>query len=146
MIAVNEHQKRSMLARIKKLVGTFEGKTFGVLGLAFKPNTDDLRDAVSIDVIKGLLEKGARVQAFDPAAMEHAAKLIPGIKLCKDAMEAAKGAHCLVVLTEWNEFKELDLAAVKKLLKNPVLVDGRNLYDPAKVKKLGYTYQGVGRS
>jgi UDPglucose 6-dehydrogenase len=146
VIAVNEHQKRSMLTRIKKLVGTFEGKTFGVLGLAFKGNTDDMRDAVSIDVIKGLLEKGARVQAFDPAAMEHAAKLIPGIKLCKDAHEAAKGAHCLVVLTEWNEFKELDLAAVKKLLKNPVLVDGRNLYDPAKVKKLGFTYQGVGRS
>ena len=146
VIAVNEHQKRSMLARIKKLVGTFEGKTFGVLGLAFKGNTDDMRDAVSIDVIRGLLEKGARVQAFDPAAMEHAAKLIPGIKLCKDAHEAAKGAHCLVVLTEWNEFKELDLAAVKKLLKHPVLVDGRNLYDPEKVKKLGYTYQGVGRS
>jgi len=146
VIAVNEHQKRSMLARIKKLVGTFEGKTFGVLGLAFKGNTDDMRDAVSIDVIRGLLEKGARVQAFDPAAMEHAAKLIPGIKLCKDAHEAAKGAHCLVVLTEWNEFKELDLAAVKKLLKHPVLVDGRNLYDPIKVKKLGYTYQGVGRS
>jgi len=146
VIAVNEHQKRSMLTRIKKLVGTFEGKTFGVLGLAFKGNTDDMRDAVSIDVIKGLLEKGARVQAFDPAAMEHAAKLIPGIKLCKDAHEAAKGAHCLVVLTEWNEFKELDLAAVKKLLKHPVLVDGRNLYDPAQVKKLGYTYQGVGRS
>jgi UDPglucose 6-dehydrogenase len=146
VIAVNEHQKRSMLTRIKKLVGTFEGKTFGVLGLAFKGNTDDMRDAVSIDVVKGLLEKGARVQAFDPAAMEHAAKLIPGIKLCKDALEAAKGAHCLVVLTEWNEFKELDLAAVKKLLKHPVLVDGRNLYDPAKVKKLGFTYQGVGRS
>ncbi|HXC64092.1 MAG TPA: UDP-glucose/GDP-mannose dehydrogenase family protein [bacterium] len=146
VIAVNEHQKRSMLARIKKLVGTFEGKTFGVLGLAFKGNTDDMRDAVSIDVIRGLLEKGARVQAFDPAAMEHAARLIPGIKLCKDAHEAAKGAHCLVVLTEWNEFKELDLAAVKKLLKHPVLVDGRNLYDPATVKKLGFTYQGVGRS
>jgi len=146
VIAVNEHQKRSMLARIKKLVGTFEGKTFGVLGLAFKGNTDDMRDAVSIDVIRGLQEKGARVQAFDPAAMGHAAKLLPGVKLCKDAMEAAKGAHCLVVLTEWNEFKELDLAAVKKLLKHPVLVDGRNLYDPAQVKKLGYTYQGVGRS
>jgi UDPglucose 6-dehydrogenase len=146
VIAVNEHQKRSMLARIKKLVGTFEGKTFGVLGLAFKGNTDDMRDAVSIDVIRGLQEKGARVQAFDPAAMEHAGKLLPGVKLCKDAHEAAKGAHCLVVLTEWNEFKELDLAAVKKLLKHPVLVDGRNLYDPEKVKKLGYTYQGVGRS
>ena len=146
VIAVNDHHKRSMLARIKKLVGTFEGNTFGILGLAFKGNTDDMRDAVSLDVIRGLQEKGARIQAFDPAAMEHAAKLLPGIKLCADAMEAAKGAHCLVVLTEWNEFKELDLVAVKKVLKNPILVDGRNLYDPAKVKKLGFTYQGVGRS
>ena len=146
VIAVNEHQKRSMLARIKKLVGTFEGKTFGVLGLAFKGNTDDMRDAVSLDVIKALREKGARIQAFDPAAMEHAKKLLPGVKLAPTALDAAKGAHCLVVLTEWNEFKELDLAAVKKAMRQPVLVDGRNLYDPAKVKKLGFTYQGVGRS
>ena len=146
VIAVNEHQKRSMLARVKKLVGTFEGKTFGVLGLAFKGNTDDMRDAVSLDVVRGLQEKGARIQAFDPAAMGHAAKLLPGIKLCASAEEAAKGAHCLVVLTEWNEFKELDLSAVKKVMRQPILVDGRNLYDPAKVKKLGFTYQGVGRS
>jgi UDPglucose 6-dehydrogenase len=143
---VNEHQKRSMLARIKKLVGTFEGKTFGVLGLAFKGNTDDMRDAVSLDVIKGLKEKGARIQAFDPAAMEHAKKLLPGIKLCGSAMDAAKGAHCLVVLTEWNEFKDLDLAAFKRVMKTPILIDGRNLYEPGKVKKLGFAYQGVGRA
>lgn len=143
---VNEQQKRGMLARIKKMVGTFEGKTFGVLGLAFKGNTDDMRDAVSLDVIKGLMEKGARVQAFDPAAMEHAKKLLPGVRLCDDALEAAKGAHCLVVLTEWNEFKDLDLAAFKRAMKTPILVDGRNLYDPAKVRKLGFSYQGVGRA
>jgi UDPglucose 6-dehydrogenase len=146
VINVNEHQKRSMLTRIKKMVGTFEGKTFGVLGLAFKSNTDDMRDAVSIDVIRGLVEKGARVRAFDPAAMEHGHKLLPQARLCNDALDAARGAHCLVVLTEWNEFKELDLAAVKKVMKTPIIVDGRNIYDPAKVKKLGFTYQGVGRA
>jgi len=146
VMSVNEAQKRGMLARIKKMVGTFEGKTFGVLGLAFKSNTDDMRDAVSLDVVRGLVEKGARVQAFDPAAMEHAGKLLPQARLCRDAMEAAKGAHCLVVLTEWNEFKELNLAAVKKVMRTPVLVDGRNLYDPEKVKKLGFAYQGVGRA
>jgi UDPglucose 6-dehydrogenase len=146
VMAVNESQKRGMLARIKKLVGTFEGKTFAVLGLAFKANTDDMRDAVSIDLVRGLIEKGARVRAFDPAAMGHAAKLLPQARLCADAMDAARGAHCLVVLTEWNEFKELNLAAVKKVMKTPVIVDGRNIYDPAKVKKLGFAYQGVGRS
>jgi UDPglucose 6-dehydrogenase len=146
VMSVNEHQKRSMLARIKQMVGTFEGKTFAILGLAFKGNTDDMRDAVSLDVIKGLQEKGARIRAFDPAAMEHAKRLMPGIHLCDDALSTAKGAHCLVVLTEWNEFKDLDLAAFKKVMKTPILVDGRNLYDPAKVKKLGFSYQGVGRS
>ena len=146
VMEVNEHQKRSMLARIKRMVGTFEGKTIGVLGLAFKPNTDDMRDAVSLDLVADLVGKGARVQAFDPAAMEHAKRLLPHAKLCSDAMDAAKGAHCLVILTEWNEFKEINLAAVKKVMKTPIIVDGRNIYDPAKVKKLGFAYQGVGRS
>jgi len=146
VMGVNELQKRGMLARIKKMVGTFEGKTFAVLGLAFKANTDDMRDAVSLDLVRGLLEKGARVRAFDPAAMGHARKLLPHARLCNDALDAARGAHCLVVLTEWNEFKELNLAAVKKVMKTPVIVDGRNIYDPAKVKKLGFAYQGVGRS
>jgi UDPglucose 6-dehydrogenase len=146
VMSVNEHQKRGMLARIKKMVGTFEGKTFAVLGLAFKANTDDMRDAVSIDLIHGLLEKGARVRAFDPAAMEHARLLLPHARLCNDALDAARGAHCLVILTEWNEFKELNLAAVKKVMKTPIIVDGRNIYDPAKVKKLGFAYQGVGRA
>jgi UDPglucose 6-dehydrogenase len=146
VMAVNELQKRGMLARIKKLVGTFEGKTFAVLGLAFKANTDDMRDAVSIDLCRGLIEKGARVRAFDPAAMEHAHRLLPAVRLCSDAMDAARGAHCLVILTEWNEFKDLNLAAVKKAMKTPIIVDGRNIYDPAKVKKLGFAYQGVGRS
>ncbi|MGH7441640.1 MAG: UDP-glucose dehydrogenase family protein [bacterium] len=146
VMAVNENQKRGMLARIKRLMGTFEGKTVAVLGLAFKANTDDMRDAVSLDVISGLLEKGARVRAYDPAAAGHARSLMPQAKFCNDAMDAARGAHCLVVLTEWDEFRELNLAAVKKVMKTPLLVDGRNLYDPDKMKKLGFSYQSVGRS
>ena len=146
VMEVNDFQKRSMLERVKRLVGPLEGKTFAVLGLAFKANTDDMRDAVSLDVVSGLLEKGARVRAYDPAAAEHARHLLPGAKLCASPLEAAHGAHCLVILTEWNEFKELDLTAVKKALKLPNVVDGRNIYDPAKMKKLGFNYLGVGRA
>lgn len=142
---VNEYQKKSMLARIKSSVGTLEGKVFAVLGLAFKPNTDDMRDAVSQDVIEGLLEKGARVRAYDPAAAEAAKKLMPQLKICDSPYDAAQGAHCLVVLTEWNEFKELDLAKMKSVMKTPVIVDGRNIYDPAKARKLGFSYRGIGR-
>jgi UDPglucose 6-dehydrogenase len=135
-----------MLERVKRLVGPLEGKTFAVLGLAFKANTDDMRDAVSLDVVQGLLDKGARVRAYDPAAGAHARLLLPGAKLCGSALEAAHGAHCLIVLTEWNEFKDLDLAELKKALKLPNVVDGRNIYDPAKMKKLGFHYLGVGRA
>jgi UDPglucose 6-dehydrogenase len=146
VMAVNDWQKRSMMERIKKLVGPLEGKTFAVLGLAFKANTDDMRDAVSLDVVQGLIEKGARVRAYDPAAAGHAKALLPQAKLCASALEAAHGAHALVILTEWNEFKELDMAAVKKALKQPVIIDGRNIYDPARMRKLGFQYAGVGRA
>ncbi len=116
-----------------------------VLGLAFKPDTDDLRDAVSLEVIAGLSEKGARVRAYDPAASAEAKRLMPQLKICASPYEAAQGAHCLVVLTEWNEFKELDLVRIKETMKSPVIVDGRNIYDPAKAKKLGFVYRGIGR-
>jgi UDPglucose 6-dehydrogenase len=146
VIGVNEYQKKSMLARVKSAVGTLEGKVIAVLGLAFKPNTDDMRDAVSQDVIEGLLEKGARVRAYDPAAAEAAKKLMPHLKICDSPYEAAQGAHCLVVLTEWNEFKELDLLKIKAAMKTPIIVDGRNIYDPARARKLGFSYRGIGRA
>ncbi len=145
VIGVNEFQKKSMLGRIKSAVGTLEGKVVAVLGLAFKPDTDDLRDAVSLEVIAGLSEKGARVRAYDPAASAEAKRLMPQLKICASPYEAAQGAHCLVVLTEWNEFKELDLVRIKETMKSPVIVDGRNIYDPAKAKKLGFVYRGIGR-
>ncbi len=145
VIAANDFQKRSMLARIKEVLGTLEGKQIGVLGLAFKPNTDDLREAVAVEIIHLLLENGARIRAYDPAAMETARVLLPGIKFAENAYAAAEGAHCLVVFTEWNEFKEMDLERVKALMREPNIVDGRNIYDPDRVKALGFNYRGVGR-
>jgi len=145
VIAANDFQKRSMLARIKDVLGPLEGKMVAALGLSFKPTTDDLREAVAVDVIRLLLENGARVKAYDPAAMAHAKNLLPGAKFAENAYAACEGAHCLVIFTEWNEFKEMDMERVKQSMRSPVIVDGRNIFDPVKVKALGFTYRGVGR-
>jgi UDPglucose 6-dehydrogenase len=115
------------------------------LGLSFKPNTDDMRDAPSITIINVLKTLGAKIKAFDPIAIETAKKKITGIEFCKDAYEAAKDAELLIILTEWNEFKQLDLNKIKSVMKNPVILDGRNIYNPTEVKRLGFVYQGVGR-
>jgi len=145
VIAVNDRQKKGVLARLKRLVGPLEGKVVGVLGLAFKANTDDMREAVSLEVVEGLKRLGARVRAYDPQAGAEAQRRLPGLKLAASAYEAARGADALVVLTEWNEFKELDLARLKRLMRHPVLLDGRNIYEGAKLRALGFTYQGIGR-
>lgn len=146
---VNKLAIRSVVAKIEKLSADdtpTKGKVAGILGLAFKPNTDDMREAPSIAIIKQLKEKGFTVRAYDPVAMENARKLLPDITYVKNAYEAADDADILVVVTEWNEFKQLDLAKIKKRMKSPVIVDGRNIYDPVKVKELGFTYAGIGRS
>jgi UDPglucose 6-dehydrogenase len=145
VVEANASQKRSMLTRIKDVLGPLEGKQIAALGLSFKPDTDDLREAVAVEVIHLLQENGARVRAYDPAALEHAEKELPGVKLMDNAYSAVEGAHCMVIFTEWNEFKEMDLARVKTLMKTPLIVDGRNIYDPQKVKAMGFTYRGVGR-
>jgi UDPglucose 6-dehydrogenase len=142
---INEQQKRSFAAKIQKALWVVKGKTIAVLGLAFKPNTDDMRYAPAIDVIEYLEGEGAAIRAFDPQAMNEAKHLLPKVKLCKDPYEAAKGADCLAILTEWNEFKELDFARLKKLLRQPLVVDGRNIYDPKRMKALGFRYIGLGR-
>ncbi len=142
---INEQQKRGFAAKVQQALWVVKGKTIGVLGLAFKPNTDDMRYAPAIDVIEALQAEGAVVKAFDPQAMREAARLLPKVKLCKDPYEAARGADCLAILTEWNEFKELDFKRLKKLLRQPLIIDGRNLYDPARMKALGFRYIGVGR-
>ena len=142
---INEQQKRGFAAKIQQALWVVKGKTIGVLGLAFKPNTDDMRYAPAIDVIEHLQGEGAHIRAFDPQAMGEARHLLPKVTLCKDPYEAARGADCLAILTEWNEFKELDFTRLKKLMRQPLLVDGRNIYDPKRLEALGFRYVGVGR-
>ena len=141
----NEEQKKFILQKIKDELWIIKDKTIAVAGLAFKPNTDDLRNAPSIDLIRALIQEGAKVKVYDPKAMNKARECLSNVVFCNNLYEAAKAADCLVVATEWNEFKELDFVKLKKILKRPLLIDGRNIYDPKLLKKLGFTYVGVGR-
>jgi UDPglucose 6-dehydrogenase len=145
VIQVNEEQKRRMVSKIKEKVGDFRGKTIGILGLSFKPNTDDVRESSAIAIIKDLLAMGAKVKAFDPAAIEEAKAVLPEVEYGKDAYDVANGCHALVLVTEWNQFRRLDLQRIKALLKTPIFIDLRNVYDPDQMKRLGFTYCGVGR-
>ena len=142
---INEQQKRSVATKIQQALWVVKGKTIGVLGLAFKPNTDDLRYAPAIEIIEYLQGEGALIKAFDPQAMAEAKPLLSKVTLCRNAYDVARGADCLVILTEWNEFKELDFQRVKKLMRQPLLVDGRNIYDPHRMRALGFRYVGIGR-
>ncbi len=127
------------------LGGSLKGKTIGLLGLAFKENTDDMRDAPSIDIASELNESGAKVRGYDPVAMEVARPLLPALEFYDDPYEMAKGCDALIVITPWNEFKQLDLGKIKGLLKSPVIFDGRNIYDPALMKEMGFKYRAIGR-
>jgi UDPglucose 6-dehydrogenase len=145
VIQVNEEQKKRMVSKIKEKVGDLRGKTIGILGLSFKPNTDDVRESSAIAIIRDLLAMGAKVKAFDPAAIEEAKALLPEVEYGKDAYDVAKGCHALVLVTEWNQFRRLDLQRIKGLLNTPIFIDLRNVYDPDQMKRLGFTYSGVGR-
>jgi UDPglucose 6-dehydrogenase len=135
-----------MVDKIRQAAGgQVRGKRIGVLGLSFKPNTNDLRDAPSLEILRCLQEEGAVVQACDPAAMEEASKVLPGIEICENPYEAASGADMLVLMTEWNQFRNLDLDRIKSALKTPVFVDLRNVYEPARMASLGFHYTSVGR-
>ncbi|KPK98948.1 MAG: UDP-glucose 6-dehydrogenase [Omnitrophica WOR_2 bacterium SM23_72] len=142
---INEEQKSFMLRKMKDKLWIIKGKTIGVLGLSFKPDTDDIRNAPSLDIIHSLQQEGAKIKAYDPQAMDKARLLLKDVIFCKDPYEACKASDCLLVVTEWNEFKELDFARVKRLLKRPLIFDGRNMYDPQSLKKMGFTYISVGR-
>lgn len=142
---VNEQQKLFFVEKIKSKLWIIKDKTIGVLGLSFKPDTDDIRNAPSIDIIKMLLEEGAKVKAYDPSSMPKAKEVLKGIKFCKNPYEAAKGSDCLLVITEWDEFKEIDLLKIKKSLKRPLVIDGRNIYEPQAMKKMGFVYACIGR-
>lgn len=142
---INEEQKKVIVEKIRHGLWNLQGKTIAILGLAFKPNTDDIRLAVSIDIIDMLKKEGAKIRVYDPKAMKKAAKELDGVVFCKDAYNAAKGSDTLVILTEWPEFTDLDFGRLKKLLRLPIIVDGRNIYDPDLIKKAGFKYVGVGR-
>lgn len=142
---VNEGQKKVFIKKIEQAIWNINSKTIGVLGLSFKPNTDDMRFAPSVDIIRKLQEEGAAIKAFDPHAMPKAKKLMPDVVYCRDSYDACRQSDCVVILTEWEEFKTLDWKKIKKLLRQPVIVDGRNLLDPAQMKALGFRYISVGR-
>ncbi|MBU6391351.1 MAG: UDP-glucose/GDP-mannose dehydrogenase family protein [Planctomycetota bacterium] len=142
---VNEKQKRSLIHKIKKLVPTLNGKSIAIWGLAFKPKTDDMRDAPSLVIINQLQEAGAKVKTFDPEAQKTAKKILKGVTYCKDPYTTVAGCDALVIVTEWNEFRDIDLKKIKQLLKHPNIVDGRNIYEPQEMKKLGFNYLCVGR-
>jgi UDPglucose 6-dehydrogenase len=142
---VNDYQRTIIIAKLKELNGNLKGKVVGILGLAFKPNTDDMRGAPSVDIIRLLQSEGAIVKAYDPVAEGTAQRLMPDITYCNNPYEVANGANALVVVTEWKEFKLLDLLKIKSLMKSPVIIDGRNIYDPAKMRTLGFVYRGIGR-
>jgi UDPglucose 6-dehydrogenase len=145
VMEANAERRQRLILRLEEFIGSLEGLTIGLLGLAFKPNTDDMREAPSIDIAEGLMARGALVRAYDPVAMEVARPLLPDVKLMKDAYEMAEGCHALVIVTEWNEFIQLDLEQIKSKMAQPVIIDGRNIYDPETMKELGFTYRGVGR-
>ncbi|MDE0726593.1 MAG: UDP-glucose/GDP-mannose dehydrogenase family protein [Alphaproteobacteria bacterium] len=145
-VAVNTLRKKDMAQKVVAACGgSLEGKTVAVLGLTFKPNTDDMRDSPSLDIIPALLAAGAKIRAFDPEGMDEARKLLNGIEYCADAYDTLPGADALAIVTEWNAFRALDMPRVKDLMKAPVLVDMRNIYDPGTMGELGFTYISIGR-
>ncbi len=147
VLNINEGQKLRFVKKIKETLWNLNGKTIGILGLSFKPNTDDMRFAPSIDIIYYLKNEGAKIKVYDPQAMEKAKRIdaLKDVKFCKNPYEVAKGSDCIAIVTEWEEFKNLDLTKIKKLMRVPVIIDGRNIYEPEKMKKMGFFYKGIGR-
>lgn len=145
VIGVNQAIKSRMVEKVEAAMGDVKGKSIGILGLAFKPETDDMRDSPTIPLITGLQKKGAKIRAYDPQAMENARSMFSGVAFCNDAYDTARGCHALVIATEWNEFRALNLLRIKSALERPVIIDLRNLYDPVKMKNAGFEYVGVGR-
>ncbi len=145
VMEINRNQRRRAVMKIRKALKGLNEKNIGILGISFKPNTDDIRDAAAIEMIHLLENEGAHIRAYDPQAMENAAKVLKHVVLCENPYQVAENADALILATEWNEFKQLDFHRVKSLMTNPVILDGRNLWDPALLRSLGFTYMGVGR-
>ena len=145
VLKVNQRQPQVVVEKLKRLLGSLSGKTVGILGLSFKPDSDDMRQASSLSLIPLLQEQGCQVNAYDPVAMKAAVKLLPTVTYCADAYEVATGSDALILVTEWDEFKDLDMRRLSSLMNYPILVDGRNFYDPEEMVQAGFVYEGVGR-
>ena len=145
VMEINRDARAAFVAKLDTLLGTLENKQIGVLGLAFKPNTDDVREAPALPIIAALVERGATVRAYDPMAMPNAEAVLPDVLYCATPYDVAKRADALLIVTEWNEFKQLDFAKLKHSMRQPIILDGRNLYDPQLMAERGFVYQGVGR-
>jgi UDPglucose 6-dehydrogenase len=145
VIEANQRQRDAMIPKIESLVGDLRGKKVGVLGLSFKPETDDMRESPAIEIVHAMIERGATVRAFDPVAMDEAKHFLNGIEYATDEYDAIDGADALVIITEWNQFRALDMEKVKQLLKAPKIADLRNIYEPGDMREMGFDYVGVGR-
>jgi UDPglucose 6-dehydrogenase len=146
VIEVNELQKRRVVGKLRKHLGSLRNREIALLGLAFKPDTNDIREASSLVLASRLLAEGAQVRAWDPVAIEDARPHLDGVQLCKEILEAVSGADAAVIVTEWNELKALPRPEVRKAMKSPLIVDGRNLLDPETVRRAGFAYEGIGRA
>jgi UDPglucose 6-dehydrogenase len=142
---INSYQRHAVMLKLRELLGDLEGKTISLLGLAFKPNTDDMREAPSVTIADALTHEGATVRAYDPVAMTQAKRVLKDVEFAEDPYSVAQGSDALVVVTEWNEFKQLDMRRVRKSMRQPILIDGRNIYDPDKMQAMGFIYRGIGR-
>jgi len=145
VMEINRDQRRAVVQRLREVLVSLEGLTIGVLGLSFKPNTDDMRDAPAVEVIHLLQHEGAQIKVYDPVAMDNARKILRDVEFCPDAFSVAEDADALIVATEWNEFKQLDRQRIRDLMRRPILVDGRNIYEPEEMTDLGFVYIGIGR-
>jgi UDPglucose 6-dehydrogenase len=145
-LRVNESQKNSIIDRIRRLVPRLDDKTIAILGLAFKPETDDMREAPSIKIIQDLHDAKANVRAYDPAAMASARRILPDVEFCEDEYEAARASDGLVIVTEWNQFRRLDIERLKLVMREPNIIDLRNIYEPEMIRSAGFKYLGMGRN
>ena len=146
VMAINADRVGNFISRVRGRFPQLKGRRFGVLGLSFKPNTDDMREAKSVEIIAALTAEGAEVRAYDPVAARKAREIMPELVYCENAYEAAEGADALVIVTEWREFKSLDMERLKKIMKSPVIFDGRNIYDPERKRQMGFEYYGIGKT